>query len=322
MSVSKHNAAKPDEHCYTRSILGDHFFVAPSKLIKTRSANVKMSAQKWFLLIAASALANITLATIFWTNAYSSSTPHHQGSGWKLVFEDTFEEKDLDKRRWTTCYWWALDGCTNLGNNELQWYQKQNISVENGNLILEGRKQAVRTNEGDYKFTSGMVTTGRIKSVKQSRTRFGFKYGYVEVRAKIPAGKGLWPAVWLLPTTLISTPEIDLMEVLGHKPDQLEMHYHYRENAEKISIGNDMIVGDLSQDWHLFAIDWRPDAIIWYLDDKEIWRFEDDKIISNEEMYLLINLAIGGDWPGPPNSETNFPARFLIDHVKIWQRDQ
>jgi beta-glucanase (GH16 family) len=86
------------------------------------------------------------------------------------------------------------------------------------------------------------------------------------------------------------------------------------------SLGNDRKVADLSAGWHDFAVDWSPEAIIWYLDGREMWRVDDPDIIPSEPMYLIINLAVGGDWPGPPDEETVFPARFEIDHARIWQR--
>jgi beta-glucanase (GH16 family) len=130
----------------------------------------------------------------------------------------------------------------------------------------------------------------------------------------------LWPAFWLLPASLDSTPEIDVLEIIGDEPDVLRMHFHYIDE-----MGNDPAPGsnwhgpDFSADWHIYAVDWRTDQIIWFVDGVERWRFTDQRYIPDMEMYLLLNLAVGGDWPGPPTSETVFPNYFDIDYVRVWQ---
>jgi len=297
--------------------------VVTFKPSEIRSTDVRTISGRSVLLFASTlVLCGLTLFVLLSADAFSSSSPHENEDNWNLVFHDSFNTGALEDGHWTTCYWWALHGCTNLGNNELQWYQSDNVQVSDGTLTLEGRIQDIDAIEGHFSYTSGMITTGRIKSEEETVDRFSFKYGYIEVRAKAPSGAGMWPAIWLLPSNLTSTPEIDVMELLGHKSNQLELHYHYRVDGKKKSIGFDTIVDDLSLDWHTYAVDWSPQSIIWYLDGKEQWRLDDSSIISNEEMYLLINLAIGGDWPGPPTEETKFPAQLLVDHVKIWQRKQ
>jgi beta-glucanase (GH16 family) len=98
------------------------------------------------------------------------------------------------------------------------------------------------------------------------------------------------------------------------------MHLHYR-NAEgqKRSIGENATASDLSEEWHVFGLDWQQRTLIWYLDGVEKWRLTDGAV-PDEEMYLLINLAVGGDWPGPPDSSTVFPSDFLVDYVRVWRR--
>src|SRR5690606_22090638 len=116
------------------------------------------------------------------------------------------------------------------------------------------------------------------------------------VRAKAPAGKGLWSAIWLLPETRESRPEIDIMEVLGDTATTLRMHYHYRDGlGEKLSIGKDVETEDLTRDWRVYSLTWDPDSIVWYLDGKEVWRHAEAATISAEDMYVLINLAVGGE---------------------------
>lgn len=249
--------------------------------------------------------------------------PIAEKGSWRLVFGDDFDGSQLDRDKWTTCYWWNKDGCTNLGNGELQWYRPENVSLSDGHLRLTARRQKAKGIEGrTFDYTSGIVTTGRDYDELPRPSRVRFRYGHVEVKAKVPAGKGFWAAIWLLPESRESRPEIDLMEVLGDSASTLRMHYHYVDAAsEKKSVGKDVETPDLSAGWHVYSLTWDPDKIIWYLDGKEVWRHTDAATISSEEMYLLLNLAVGGEWAGSPPKSTKFPSQYLIDYVRIWQRD-
>ncbi|WP_378949789.1 family 16 glycosylhydrolase [Mesorhizobium sp. ANAO-SY3R2] len=256
------------------------------------------------------------------SEAAANSPPYLLGGDWVRVFSDEFDGSALDRSKWTTCYWWDDGGCTNLANNELQWYQRRNVSVADGNLRLTALPETVIGHEGKtFAYTSGMVTSGRLYAQRAGADRFAARQGYFEIRAKIPRGKGLWPAFWLLPSTQDARPEIDIMEVIGNAPDVLEMHLHYTdEKGQKQSVGSNIRTVDLSADWHVYGLEWRPDAVIWYLDGKEAWRYQNAPGIPNEPMYLLLNLAVGGDWPGAPDDKTVFPAEFLVDYVRVWQR--
>jgi beta-glucanase (GH16 family) len=279
---------------------------------------------RWPLIAGVALIVAAAMSLSLGSRAQSAEGPPGDIADWELVFSDEFDGGELDDDRWTTCYWWDRGGCTNLGNNELEWYLPDNVWVEDGNLILEAREEKVRGDGETYPYTSGMVTTGRTDPEGRDGDRFSLTYGYIEVRARIPSGKGLWPAVWLLPSDHTSVPEIDVMEVLGHAPDTLEMHYHSRVDGDEQSDGTDVRVDDLSKDFHTYAVEWTENEIIWVLDGEEMWRFSDRERVadSNEPLYLLINLAVGGNWPGSPDENTVFPARMLIDHVRIWQRAQ
>lgn len=217
---------------------------------------------------------NVAVFSVFLLIVPAVNAADHPSSNpdaWTLVFEEQFDGDVLNVEDWTTCYWWDTDGCTNEGNNELQWYQPDNVSVEDGNLVLEAKEQHIHSPDGvHFDYSSGMVTTGRTDPEARDGDRFSLTWGYVEVRAHIPSGAGLWPAVWLLPSDHTSVPEIDIMEVLGGAPDTLEMHYHSRVDGDEQSDGADAIVGDLSEDFHTYAVDWSPEAIIWLLDGEEV----------------------------------------------------
>jgi beta-glucanase (GH16 family) len=251
--------------------------------------------------------------------------PYQQAGEWEIMFRDEFNGTELDRNKWVTCYWWDEDGCTNLGNNELQWYQPENVLVEDGNLILRALEQPIIGYQGqEFPYTSGMVTTASLDHDHPEHASFTFQYGFAEIRAKVPAGQGLWPAFWTLPIDYTSKPEIDILEILGHEPDAIHFAVHYLdEDGESDNEGEWWRGGpDFSQDWHIYAVDWQEDRIIWYVDGIERWRFTDMDHMPATPLYLLLNLAVGGDWPGSPDETTEFPADFLIDYVRVWSRSQ
>ena len=246
--------------------------------------------------------------------------PVGQIGDWRLIFSDDFNGVALNTQKWQTCYWWDKRGCTIITNNELEWYQPDNVSLENGALQLRAQQQQIDASNGNaYDYTSGMITSGRATSNTSRPAKFTFVYGYAEMRAKIPKGQGLWPAFWLLPADHTSRPEIDVMEIIGDEPHVVNLRFHYQATGDEGDVGGSWTGPDFSADWHTFAIDWRPEALIWYVDGAERWRYEDKARIPSVAMYLLINLAVGGDWPGPPNATTPFPSDFQIDYVRVWQ---
>jgi len=252
----------------------------------------------------------------------SALSPMGQPGRWQLLFSDEFDGSSLDRGKWVTCYWWNNNGCTNLGNRELQWYRPQNVTVGGGLLHLGARRERVRGHEGAYyDYTSGLVSTGRDVEDLGRAPRFAFQYGYVEMRAQVPAGRGLFPAFWMLPITHEPKPEIDVMEVIGQEPGILHTYFHYRDaDGVERRRGADSRTVDLSAGWHVFAADWQPGRIIWYLDGVERWRYQDAHDVPDEPMYLLVNLAVGGKWPGPPDNSTRLPAELLVDYVRVWRR--
>lgn len=274
---------------------------------------------RWLVALIAAA---VTVSAAVEAGKAAERKPVGPAGGWELVFADEFDAP-LSSDKWTRCYWWDANGCTNLGNKELQWYMPDNALVLDGHLVLRAQRQSVAGHEGKiFDYTSGLVTSGRSYEERDSRSdRFATTYGYFEIRAKVPAGKGLWSAFWLLPSTHNSKPEIDIMEVLGHATETLEMHTHYRDD-EGVSQnpGSEAKVPDMSRQFHVFGVDWQPGVIIWYFDGEEKWRYSVEEHISQEPMYILLNLAVGGEWPGAPAKETIFPADYIIDYVRVWKR--
>lgn len=249
--------------------------------------------------------------------------PLGQTGGWNLIFHDEFDGRALDAEKWVTCHWWDDEGCTIATNNELQWYRPENVLVEDGHLVLRAEERPFTAPDGTtFPYTSGMVSTGTT-AYRSDDFRFADKHIYLEMRAKIPEGRGLWPAFWMLPASYESLPEIDVMEILGHKPAELHMTFHYLDDEGNYNVaGNAWRGPEPLTDWHVFALDWQPEGITWYLDGvKRSWFSGEARFVPSEPMYLIANLAVGGDWPGAPDDDTLFPSDFRIDYIRVWMRD-
>jgi beta-glucanase (GH16 family) len=233
-----------------------------------------------------------------------------------LLFDDEFDGSSLDAAKWVPTYWW---GSTIDTNNELEWYTPNNVSVSNGTLKLTALKQTVSGGGSTYNYTSGVITTGRNSSNVSAPTKFEFQYGYAEMRAKVPKGKGLWPAFWTLSCDQNWPPEIDITEIIGDAITNNNMTLHYsNSDGSEASSGGEWLGPDFSAGWHTYGVDWQPNAIVWYVDGVEHYRYSGAANIPAEKMYLLLNLAVGGDWPGSPDSSTVFPATFEVDYVRVW----
>jgi len=171
------------------------------------------------------------------------------------------------------------------------------------------------------RFLSGVIT---------SRDSFRFRYGRVEMRARMPAGNGYWGAFWLLNAYYNQDqpedPEIDIVEALGQRPDRIYQVYHHQTDPDgdgfftnTASDESYIAVENFATDFHTYRVDWEPGRLVWYVDGVETKRVEGDQV-SDEQMYLIANLAVGGRFPVPPDASTPFPGRFEIDWIRVWQR--
>ncbi len=241
-------------------------------------------------------------------------TPVGQTGKWQLVFADEFEGRTLDETKWTTC--WSY-GCATTNPN--MWYSATNVSMDNGIVRLSADKYGQVQHGRVIPYTSGMLSTGA--GPDGSPSRFTALYGYFEARVRVPAGRGLWPAFWML-SPAQRPPEIDIMEVLSKDPTRVHLHYHYVDGSgvtqDYGAAWND---GDFSAGWHTFGVDWGPAAIIWYVDGTERNRYVGNYVAA-EPLYLILNLQVGGknSWPGPADATTVFPAYYDIDYVRAWQQ--
>jgi beta-glucanase (GH16 family) len=257
-------------------------------------------------------------ATLFGRSPFAEDLPSAPdepappvAGAWRSVFRDEFDDAALDPV-WHTAQWWDRT-VTVVGDGELQAYAPSGVSVGAGMLHLTARKDS----RYGAPYVSGMVMTGGNDS-DSNEPRFNFLYGYMEVRAKLPPGQGMWPAIWMMPASYDDgNGEMDVLEVVGSTPREANFSLHRRGRGDT----DDWVGPDFSQGFHTFGVDWQADHVAWYVDGVERARMTDRGLICPEAMYPIINLAIGGDWGGPPNASTVFPATMDVDYVRIWQRD-
>jgi beta-glucanase (GH16 family) len=235
---------------------------------------------------------------------------------WRLTFHDEFDASGLDSTVWARCYWWAEDACTNASNRELQCYVPDGVRVDQGTLRLSAVEAVTECEGQSFGYRSGMIS-----GVARGGPRQVFQDGFFEMRARVPSGRGLLPAFWLLPASEASEPEIDVMEILGDTPEVVRMHYHWRdEDGEERTIGADWAGEDMSAGWHTFAVHWTPRLVRWFVDGVPRWTVTADEApLPKEPMYVLATLAVGGDYPGSPDGDTAFPATFEIDYIRVWR---
>ncbi|MFT5153859.1 MAG: beta-glucanase (GH16 family) [Planctomycetota bacterium] len=240
---------------------------------------------------------------------------------YQLVWEDNFNGSSLDLSKWAPQ---VGNGCPSLcgwGNNELQFYRAENATVSGGELTIIAKQQSF----GGAQYTSARLRTKGLGD---------WKYGRFEMRAKLPTGRGLWPAFWMLPTdsvygTWAASGEIDIMELVGHEPHRTHGTIHYGAPAPgNVYSGEDYTLpsGTFNDDFHVFAIEWDEFEMRWYVDGIQFstrtsWWSSAGPYPApfDERFHLLLNLAVGGDWPGPPNGATVFPQEFVVDYVRVYQ---
>ena len=259
----------------------------------------------------------------------TGNTSPESYSGYSLLWSDEFSGSALDDSKWG--YDIGGDG---WGNNELQYHGTENASVEGGYLIIEARKESF----GGRSYTSSRINT---------KDKFSFKYGRVDIRAALPEGKGLWPALWMLGQNFstVSWPycgEIDIMEMVGGNGLENRTvgtaHWNnggvYESNgtAKKpyapVSYGDNYSLSGtetLANAFHIFGLTWTPDSITWYIDGVQYHTMAIDSGASlsafQKDFFLIFNVAVGGDWPGSPDANTVFPQRMLVDYVRVFQQN-
>lgn len=231
----------------------------------------------------------------------------------QLVWEDNFDGDNLNSDIWN---FELGDGCPNLcgwGNNELQVYTQNNHELKDGLLTITARHE----NSG---YTSSKINTQGNRE---------FQYGRIEVKAKLPTGKGLWPAFWMLGSNIkeVGWPlcgEIDILEYVGKEPETIFTTLHTADShGSSINTRKDVVKG-IEEGFHVYAIDWTKDKIDFYIDNNlfysflpknksvEVWPFD-------QPFYMILNVAIGGNFGGAEVDDSIFPQEFVIDYVRVYQ---
>lgn len=239
------------------------------------------------------------------------------GLEWQLIWNDEFEADGLpDRDNWT-----YEEG--RIRNNEAQYYtafRDENARVENGHLVIESRSESFQG--ADY--TSASVTT----SGKASWT-----YGRIEVRAQLPGGRGMWPAIWMLGTNIgqVGWPEcgeIDIMEFVGFSPQTIHANIHTEAFNHTIGTGkgSSIQVENPDQGFHVYAVEWLEDRLDFFVDGKRYFSYLKQPGYGNAEWpfdkphYLILNAAVGGSWGGQQGiDESIFPTQYLIDYVRVYE---
>ena len=244
---------------------------------------------------------------------------------WSLVWSDEFNGNSLDENKWEFMIGDGTDyGLpSGWGNNERQYYRRENVTVQDGLLTITAKEE--KCNDADY-------TSARIRT----KGKGDWTYGKFEIRAKMPIGKGLWPALWMMPTENVyggwaASGEIDITEYLGHEPEYVHGTLHFGgqwpQNDSK-GKAYKLDTGTFHQDFHIFALEWERGEIRWFVDGERYQtQGQDDWWTTggdfpapfDQDFHLLINLAVGGNWPGYPDASTEFPQELVVDYVRVYQ---
>ena len=230
-----------------------------------------------------------------------------------LVFEENFDGNALDMKSWN---YDLGDGCPNLcgwGNDERQIYTKENVVVKDGNLVITATK------DGNL-YQSGKITTkGKVE----------FQYGSIEARLKVPSGQGLWPAFWMLgndidTNTWPACGEIDIMEYVGKKPHTIYTSLHTPDSYGETINSRQTVIEDIEEGFHTYKTTWTKDAIEFFIDGNSVYIFSpeaknDRTWPFDKPFYIILNLAIGGNFGGPEVDDSIFPKEFIIDYIKVYK---
>ena len=250
---------------------------------------------------------------------------------WELAWADEFDtDGPPDASRW-------VPETGFIRNDELQFYtagRLENARIENGHLVIEGRKERVpnpaydpSAKQQQRRFTQPFADYTSASLTTQGKA--SFLYGRIETRAKLPEGRGVWPAIWLLGVNRpqVKWPkcgEIDVMEFVGKEPDRVHATVHFWKEGRHASQGGRLETPRPSGDFHRYAVEWFPDRMEFFFDDRPYFSFRIDDAGTGPDNpfrrphYLLLNLALGGTWGGPVDDDA-LPQRFRVDYVRVYR---
>jgi beta-glucanase (GH16 family) len=243
---------------------------------------------------------------------------------WDLVWSDEFDGEELDESKWSYMLGTGTsEGLTDWGNNEEQYYRKENVVVADGLMTISAKEE---------EYEGKNYTSGRIRT----KNKVDWTFGRFEVRAKMPVGKGLWAASWMMPTDVeyggwAASGEIDMVEYLGDDLKTVHGTLHFGGNwPNNASKGKSyqLTTETFSEEFHDFAMEWTEGKFHWYVDDKlyqvqtqgDWWSSGGSSPAPfDKRFHYLFNLAVGGYWPGSPNDNTVFPQEFVIDYIRVYE---
>lgn len=237
---------------------------------------------------------------------------------YKLVWSDEFDGTALDTSKWG----YQIGNRSGWGNNEREYYRAENAVVKDGYLTIVAK-------QGNYNNLS--YTSARIRTIHKG----DWKYGKFEMRAKMPFGKGIWPAFWMMPTDNVYgggwpvSGEIDIMEYLGHELNKVHGTLHYGDrppNNKHTGKTYTLASGGFNDDSHIFTLIWEEGKIQWLVDGELYQTQTSWSTIGgsfpapfDQRFHIILNLAVGGYWPGDPDTTTVFPQEFVVDYVRVYQ---
>eukprot|EP01090_Pellita_catalonica_P004388 TRINITY_DN14213_c0_g1_i1.p1 TRINITY_DN14213_c0_g1~~TRINITY_DN14213_c0_g1_i1.p1 ORF type:complete len:364 (-),score=54.39 TRINITY_DN14213_c0_g1_i1:733-1824(-) len=234
-----------------------------------------------------------------------------------LVFEDTFS-KDGPPNPSIYSYDWGGHG---FGNDEQQFYTNDNAVCKGGNLILEARKEKIEAGGHCREYSSSRIVT---------KSQGDWKYGTVMVSAKLPKGRGTWPAIWMLPTDESvhgkwpNSGEIDIMEHVGYEMGKVHGNIHFKGDADKDRKGASVQVANIDTQFHLYRLDWTPQAMRISVDGNTFLTYHNPSKGGahwpfDTKFHLMINIAVGGNWGGKKGIDDScFPARMYVDYIRVF----
>ena len=237
----------------------------------------------------------------------------------QIIWQDEFDKTKIDETKWS---FQNGDGCDiglcGWGNNELQWYQPENVVLSDGTLKLFAKEEKV--GKRDY-------TSAKLRTINKG----DWKYGRFEASIKLPTGRGLWPAFWMLPTDEAyggwpRSGEIDIVELIGDKPDEIHGSMHFGQpwpNNSNIQASYHLNEGIFNDDFHTFAIEWEEGEIRWLIDDylystKRVEDVAPEQWPFDKNFHFVLNVAVGGTWPGNPDETTTFPQIMEVEYVRVY----
>ncbi len=244
-------------------------------------------------------------------------------TNWTLVWADEFTQANGTAPDATK---WAYDigtGRGGWGNNEQQYYtaRTNNVRIENNQLVIEAKLE---------KYLGSDYTSARLKT----QGKASWTYGRMEARMKLPRGQGIWPAFWMMGTNITSVNwpacgEIDILENIGREPTIIHGTVHGPGYSGGSGIGRSYALPGnpvFADDFHVYAIEWTPDLIQWFVDGTQYFAITPASLppgaawVFNQPQFLILNLAVGGNWPGYPDGTTVFPQRLTVDYVRVYAK--